>query len=60
MRFGVGLWSEYAAMPYLRAIEKEVAAAASLGSVPAENLQAAKRLKALAVARLTAVEKDLC
>ena len=43
------LWSEYAAMPYLRAIEKEVAAAASLGNVPAENLQAAKRLKTLAV-----------
>ena len=43
------LWSEYAAMPYLRAIEKEVAAAASLGDVPAENLQAAKRLKTLAV-----------
>ena len=51
------LWSEYAAMPYLRAIEKEVAAAASLGNVPAENLQAAKRLKALAVRVLPQLKK---
>ena len=51
------LWSEYAAMPYLRAIEKEVAAAASLGNVPAENLQAAKRLKALAVRVLPLLKK---
>ena len=51
------LWSEYAAMPYLRAIEKEVAAAASLGDVPAENLQAAKRLKALAVRVLPQLKK---
>ena len=51
------LWSEYAAMPYLRAIEKEVAAAASLGDVPAENLQAAKRLKTLAVRVLPQLKK---
>ena len=51
------LWSEYAAMPYLRVIEKEVAAAASLGDVPAENLQAAKRLKALAVRVLPQLKK---
>ena len=51
------LWSEYAAMPYLRAIEKEVAAAASLGNVSAENLQAAKRLKALAVRVLPQLKK---
>ena len=51
------LWSEYAAIPYLRAIEKEVAAAASLGNVPAENLQAAKRLKALAVRVLPQLKK---
>ena len=51
------LWSEYAAMPYLRAIEKEVAAAASLGNVPAENLQAAKRLKTLAVRVLPQLKK---
>ena len=51
------LWSEYAAMPYLRAIEKEVAAAASMGNVPAENLQAAKRLKALAVRVLPQLKK---
>ena len=51
------LWSEYAAVPYLRAIEKEVAAAASLGDVPAENLQAAKRLKTLAVRVLPQLKK---
>ena len=51
------LWSEYAAIPYLRAIEKEVAAAASMGNVPAENLQAAKRLKALAVRVLPQLKK---
>jgi len=51
------LWSEYAAMPYLCAIEKEVAAAASLGDVPAENLQAAKRLKTLAVRVLPQLKK---
>ena len=51
------LWSEYAAMPYLRAIEKEVAAAASLGNVSAENLQAAKRLKTLAVRVLPQLKK---
>ena len=51
------LWSEYAAMPYLRAIEKEVAAAASLGDVPAENLQAAKRLNTLAVRVLPQLKK---
>ena len=51
------LWSEYAAMPYLREIEKEVAAAASLGDVPAENLQAAKRLKTLAVRVLPQLKK---
>ena len=51
------LWSEYAAMPYLRAIEKEVAAAASLGNVSAKNLQAAKRLKTLAVRVLPQLKK---